>query len=116
MKADEIRVIVAGAGFSALRQHLSDAMPGIVIEAIEPDVLRRDDTRALVLIPAMSRIDAELMRRINGLRLIQQWGAGLEGVDLAAANERRIAVANVPSSHPFTAAAASPTVTTCLLR
>src|SRR5262249_35986109 len=51
-----------------------------------------------VLIPAMSRIDDELMDRIEGLRLIQQWGAGLEGVDIEAASRRQIAVANVPSA------------------
>ena len=68
------------------------------IEAIEPDVLRRDGTEASVLIPAMARIDGQIMDRIIGLRLIQQWGAGLEGVDLSAAAERRIAVANVPSA------------------
>ena len=51
-----------------------------------------------MLIPAMARIDGEIMDRIKGLRLIQQWGAGLEGVDLSAAAERRVAVANVPSA------------------
>jgi phosphoglycerate dehydrogenase-like enzyme len=51
-----------------------------------------------VLIPAMARIDGQIMDRIAGLRLIQQWGAGLEGVDLNAAAQRHIAVANVPSA------------------
>ena len=51
-----------------------------------------------MLIPAMARIDGQIMDRIAGLRLIQQWGAGLEGVDLGAAAERQIAVANVPSA------------------
>jgi phosphoglycerate dehydrogenase-like enzyme len=94
----ETRIVVAGAGFAALREHLSRALPGIVLEAIESDVLRRDGHSASVLIPAMARIDGEIMDRIAGLRLIQQWGAGLEGVDLTAAAERRIAVANVPSA------------------
>jgi phosphoglycerate dehydrogenase-like enzyme len=94
----EIRVVVAGAGFSALREHLSRALPSVVIDAIEPDVLRRSGARASVLIPAMSRVDGELMDRIAGLRLIQQWGAGLEGVDIGAARDRGIVVANVPSA------------------
>jgi phosphoglycerate dehydrogenase-like enzyme len=38
------------------------------------------------------------MDRIRGLRLIHQWGAGLEGVDVAAATTRGILVANVPST------------------
>jgi len=32
----------------------------------------------------MSRIDGELMDAVEGLRLIHQWGAGLDGVDLAS--------------------------------
>src|ERR1700691_5183520 len=91
-------VVVAGAGFAALREHLGRTLPGVAIEAIEPDVLRRDGAEASVLIPAMARIDGQIMDRITGLRLIQQWGVGLEGVDLNAAAERRIAVANVPSA------------------
>ena len=92
------RVVVAGAGFAALRRHLSDAVPGLTVEAVEPDILSTHGAEASVLIPTMARIDARMMDRITGLRLIQQWGAGLEGVDLAAAAERGIAVANVPSA------------------
>jgi phosphoglycerate dehydrogenase-like enzyme len=77
---------------------LGRALPEVQTEAIEPDVLRRDGTEASVLIPAMARIDGQIMDRISGLRLIQQWGAGLEGVDVNAAAERHIAVANVPSA------------------
>jgi len=50
-----------------------------------------------VVIPKMHRIDAALMDT-GEFRLIQQWGAGLEGVDLVAAQARGIAVANVPAS------------------
>jgi phosphoglycerate dehydrogenase-like enzyme len=92
------RIVVAGTGFAALREHLGRALPGVPIEAIEPDAIRRDGTEASVLIPAMARIDGQMMDRITGLRLIQQWGVGLEGVDVGAAAERRIAVANVPSA------------------
>jgi phosphoglycerate dehydrogenase-like enzyme len=92
------RIVVAGTGFAALREHLGRALPGVPVEAIEPDALRQDGAEASVLIPAMARIDGQMMDRIIGLRLIQQWGAGLEGVDLGAAAERHIAVANVPSA------------------
>src|ERR1700757_3391586 len=98
MLPESIRVVVAGAGFAALREHLGLALPRVVTQAVEADILRRDGSEASVLIPTMSRIDAEMMDRVAALRLIQQWGAGLEGVDLAAAAERGIAVANVPSA------------------
>lgn len=92
------RVVVAGTGFAALREHLERVLPGVRVAAIDPGILRRDGAEASVLIPAMSRIDGQMMDRIAGLRLIQQWGAGIEGVDLGAAAERQIAIANVPSA------------------
>jgi phosphoglycerate dehydrogenase-like enzyme len=57
-----------------------------------------DNWHAPVLVPLMSRIAGADMDRVEGLRLVQQWGAGLEGVDVAAASARGIAVANVPTS------------------
>lgn len=50
-----------------------------------------------MVIPFMCRIDSALMDR-GRFRLIQQWGAGLEGVDLIAAKQRGIRVANVPAT------------------
>jgi phosphoglycerate dehydrogenase-like enzyme len=50
-----------------------------------------------VLIPLMCRIDSTLMDA-GRIRLIQQWGAGIEGVDLHAAQQRGIRVANVPAT------------------
>ncbi|MGH7984679.1 MAG: NAD(P)-dependent oxidoreductase [Candidatus Binataceae bacterium] len=90
-------VVVAGTGFAAVRQYMLEAFPEVRLEMIDASKLRAEGFIADALIPAMSRIDGELMDRVRGLRLIQQWGAGLEGVDIAAATERHIAVANVPS-------------------
>ena len=50
-----------------------------------------------VVVPLMSRVDAALMDA-GRFRLVQQWGAGLDGVDLEAARSRGIWVANVPAS------------------
>lgn len=50
-----------------------------------------------VLIPTMCLISKELLEEADCLRLIQQCGAGLEGVDLQAAGEKNIWVANVPT-------------------
>jgi phosphoglycerate dehydrogenase-like enzyme len=47
----------------------------------------------------MARIDAALMDAAPGLKLIVQFGAGLEGVDLAAARARGVAVRNVPGEN-----------------
>jgi phosphoglycerate dehydrogenase-like enzyme len=50
-----------------------------------------------VLIPTMSRVSREMLETNDRLRLIQQAGAGLEGVDLAAARDFGIYTANVPA-------------------
>jgi phosphoglycerate dehydrogenase-like enzyme len=88
---------MAGTGFAAVRQFLIEALPDAQLDRVEVATLRAKGHAADVMLPAMSRIDGPLMDRIEGLRLIQQWGAGLEGVDIAAATERKIAVANVPT-------------------
>src|SRR5207244_8825690 len=92
------KIVVAGTGFRAVQDFIRQAIPDVRFEMINPEVLRTEGCEAQVLIPAMARIDGAMMDRIRGLRLIHQWGAGLEGVDIAAATARRIAVANVPST------------------
>jgi len=73
------------------------------LEAVAPNLsigIRggAESWQAPILVPLMSRITGGDMDKVDGLRLIQQWGAGLEGVDVAAASARGIAVANVPTS------------------
>jgi phosphoglycerate dehydrogenase-like enzyme len=50
-----------------------------------------------ILIPTMCTVTRELLETGNQLKLIQQCGSGLEGVDIPAALERNIYVANVPT-------------------
>ncbi|NTW35919.1 MAG: lactate dehydrogenase [Syntrophobacteraceae bacterium] len=71
-------------------------MPDVQFEAsgrFEVDTLAGYD----ILIPTMTRITGELLKGADRLKLIQQCGAGLEGVDVQAARERGIRVANVPT-------------------
>jgi len=91
------RLVICGTGFPAVRSYLALALPEVEVLALEVRDLRAG-MEAEVLIPAMARVDGELMDRLSGLRLIQQWGAGLEGVDREAASTRGIAVANVPTA------------------
>ncbi len=89
--------VVTSTGYEEIRDHLVSALPGARVEIVDPVTLNARGSQADVLIPTISRIDRETMRRVQGLRLIQQWGSGLERVDVAAATERGIAVANVPT-------------------
>jgi phosphoglycerate dehydrogenase-like enzyme len=50
-----------------------------------------------VLIPTMCPVTRQTLSQADRLKLIQQCGAGLEGVDIAAAVEKGIFVANVPT-------------------
>lgn len=50
-----------------------------------------------VLIPTMAHVSREMLKTNDRLRLIQQAGAGLEGVDIGAARDLGIYVANVPA-------------------
>src|SRR5579871_1129700 len=50
-----------------------------------------------VIVPKMQPIDRPLIDA-GTFRLIQQWGAGLEGIDLDAARARKIWVSNVPAN------------------
>jgi phosphoglycerate dehydrogenase-like enzyme len=91
-------VVLAGSGFRAVQDFIREAIPGVRFSMIDPALIRTAGCDAEVLIPAMAQVDGFMMDGIRGLRLIHQWGAGLEGVDLAAATARRILVANVPSA------------------
>ncbi len=59
--------------------------------------LRKAPANCDVVIPMMTILDEALMEA-GSFRLVQQWGSGLEGVDLDATRARGIWVANVPAS------------------
>jgi phosphoglycerate dehydrogenase-like enzyme len=73
---------------SELPEHQFDATGGFSIDSLEGYD---------VLIPTMTRITNEIIEQSDRLKLIQQCGSGLELVDIGAANEKGIWVANVPT-------------------
>jgi phosphoglycerate dehydrogenase-like enzyme len=95
-----VRIVFCGDVFSEAQRLLRERVPADVNDEIS---VWRDRNnlleagRADVLIPMMFRIDAGVMDALHP-RLIHQWGSGLEGVDIEAARQRGIAVANVPTS------------------
>jgi phosphoglycerate dehydrogenase-like enzyme len=97
------------AGFPSingvLRAELPDEQIVVLAEAAPP---------VDVLVPLGATVDAELMDTWAP-RLIQQFGVGLQGVDLAAAGERGIPVSNLPASETGNAVAVSEVVLLHLL-
>jgi phosphoglycerate dehydrogenase-like enzyme len=81
-----------------LRERLADT-PLRLVERNPSRPLAEQVRSAHALIPSMTRIDAALMDAAPDLKLIVQFGAGLEVVDLEAARTRGIAVRNVPGAN-----------------
>lgn len=86
---------LCGAEFPEVRRHLRVALPEA--ELVELAVGARESRAVDVLVPLGASIDAGLMEAVRP-RLIQQFGVGLQGVDLIAARERGIPVAFVPAA------------------
>jgi phosphoglycerate dehydrogenase-like enzyme len=91
-----LKILLCGRTFppsrGVLAPHLPDDEVIVVDRESLPDAVRTAD----VLIPMMSQLDRATIA-LTAARLIQQWGAGLEGVDVDAATARGIYVCNVPS-------------------
>jgi len=92
-----MRILFCGETFSEARRRLATKLTSDEIVFCERSALRDAVVHADVAIPLMSRIDETLIEA-SSFRLIQQWGAGLEGVDLEAARRKGIRVANVPAT------------------
>jgi phosphoglycerate dehydrogenase-like enzyme len=91
----QVDFLFADRSFPDARRCLHAEAPNLAI-GIRGD--NPEPWQAPILVPLMSRIGGTEMDKVAGLRLIHQWGAGLEGVDIEAAAARGIAVANVPTS------------------
>ncbi len=72
----------------AVPEHRFEATGGFEVESLE---------KVDVLIPTMCRVTRKMLEGADRLKLIQQCGAGLEGVDLQAARDLGLRVANVPT-------------------
>src|SRR6202034_2639821 len=81
-----MRIIFCGESFPPARALLKKRLP--TDELVVWSGASRDIDGIDVLIPLMFRVDAQL---------IQQWGSGLDGVDLRAAELQNVPVANVPA-------------------
>lgn len=93
---------MCGAEFPDVREFLAREMPEAEIAVIDHGTL--PDFTVDVLLPGGGTIGPELMDAARP-RLIQQFGVGLQGVDLEAARERGIEVRNVPAADTGNAAA-----------
>ncbi|HET7208087.1 MAG TPA: 2-hydroxyacid dehydrogenase [Terriglobales bacterium] len=92
-----MRVLFCGDTFPAARALLHERLPNdeLCVWLDRNSLSAAKDVD--VLIPMMFRIDAGVMSSMRP-RLIQQWGSGLEGIDLETARNRGIPVTSVSTS------------------
>ncbi|MEJ2870835.1 NAD(P)-dependent oxidoreductase [Actinomycetospora sp. OC33-EN08] len=103
-----MRIGLVGGGFPEVRRCLTEALaelaPPELAGAELVDVPHSAPVPAEVLAPLGSTIDGPLIDAC-GARFVQQFGVGVSGVDLAAARDRGIPVANVPGGESGNATA-----------
>lgn len=93
------KVFVAGIHFVGMQNFINECTQELEFEFIPESALEYRIGECDVLIPAMSKINADLIEKARNLKLIHQWGAGLDGVDIEAASKKGIYVANVPTAN-----------------
>lgn len=90
-----MRILFCGTTFPRAPQLLTGLLPEDEVLSCPAEQVVQMGREADVLVPLMHGLEPELMRTTKA-RLIQQWGVGLEGVDIPAASARGILVCNIP--------------------
>jgi phosphoglycerate dehydrogenase-like enzyme len=93
-----MRILICDDIFPAMMEILTQLLPDDEIRCCTKGQVPDQVGWAEVLIPSMTRITSNIIGAALDLKLIQQFGVGLEGVDIHAAAARGIPVANVPGS------------------
>lgn len=90
-------------GFAFTREALAgDA--GVEVQQCDRVQLAAELATADVAVPLMSRLDAPLLQAASQLKLIIQYGVGVEAVDIPTATELGMWVSNIPSADTGNAA------------
>ena len=82
---------------AALANRLRDA-PGISVQACQRADLADAIAEADVAVPLMVAVSEDIIAKGHKLKLINQWGVGLEGVDIPAATRQSIHVCRYAAS------------------
>ena len=92
-----MKIVLCREGFRVIEQMLQSLLPDHEVVCCAPEEITTVGKDAAVLIPAITALgDAELS--LPELKLVQQFGAGLDAVDIPAASQHGVYVANVPAA------------------
>ena len=93
-----MKILICDDIFPAMVEVLRGPLSQDELRFCRQEEVEREAPWAEVLIPSMTRITSQIINSAPDLKLIQQFGVGLEGVDIPAAATRGIPVANVPGN------------------
>lgn len=92
-----MKIYFCREGLSYIMSILQNELPEDEVLCCAPEKVAAAARDAEVLIPTVSRIGEDALSSPR-LKLVQQYGAGLDSVDIAAATRCGVHVANVPSA------------------
>lgn len=94
-----MRILFCGDGFTESRRRLIPLVPGhdVVTCPAGQTLQCLAGAKVDVIVPYVTRIDTPIVRA-GTFGLVQQFGVGLDGVDVAAATDAGVWVARVPSA------------------
>ncbi len=92
-----MRVLFCGEGFSESRRRLAPLVPDAELTTCPSDRVVQSLDGADVVVPYVSPIDSSVIGA-GKFGLVQQFGVGLDGVDIEAATTAGVWVARVPSA------------------
>lgn len=98
-----MKILFCGDGFPEARRQLAALLPDDEIVALPPDRIGAHIADADVVVPTVNRVDESLIKK-GRFGFIQQFGVGLEGVDITAATRNGVWVARIPSEESGNAA------------
>jgi phosphoglycerate dehydrogenase-like enzyme len=94
-----MKILFVGATFVKMLPKLQEDLPGHQVQACSKEKMPGLITGSEILVPPGLEVSEELMLLAGPqLKLIQQWGVGVEDIDLEAAARAGIYVCNVPAA------------------
>jgi len=101
-RATPLKVLFCGtghfeSGFLLTRQALLPQAPDVLVVQCSRADVAKEIADAAVVVPLMTPITAALVEAAPSLRLVSQFGVGLEGVDIETCTQRGVAVCKIES-------------------